>query len=471
MATIIIKPGDTLSKLGQQAGMNWQDIWKANPNIKDPNLIKVGQTLNIPDKADSVVASGSLEKTLPPATSPVAQGEKTLPTAETPAVTKPDSFTNLRLALREASRIALNRGVNSGRGIAAQGLESAIPGFGKGNISGGTFANIIDSVNKQYQPSIQDEFTNMIDTVNSIQKQKENLTVNSQKQIDSAINNGMWQKMDASQKQTLWEAAGNTGTAPEATGKLDTSITEINGRKVLINNQNGEIIKSLGSVAAPGNGDTLTEKKDTRVKQIVAMNPNEWGKAADQIDVEFGAGTATKYDSYLKSIYAPESAKPVSTEKISELQDKVTQIDSLMKDPGLSGAVGPNWMTRDLGMGALTGNKQRFIGNVQQLVSRGTLDSLLALKAQGGTLGALSDQERVMLESAATKIGNWTMRDDNMNVIGYNIDEKSFMDELNTLKTLTQRAINAAGGNSKQNQSNSAMTDEQAYQEYLNMIK
>lgn len=48
----------------------------------------------------------------------------------------------------------------------------------------------------------------------------------------------------------------------------------------------------------------VSESKEfTRVKQIISQHPNEWGHAADQIDREFGKGTATKYDDYLKDVY------------------------------------------------------------------------------------------------------------------------------------------------------------------------
>jgi hypothetical protein len=47
-------------------------------------------------------------------------------------------------------------------------------------------------------------------------------------------------------------------------------------------------------------------KTEDRVRQIVTMNPNNWAAAAAQIDKEFGVGTATLYDSYLKNSYAPK---------------------------------------------------------------------------------------------------------------------------------------------------------------------
>lgn len=52
-----------------------------------------------------------------------------------------------------------------------------------------------------------------------------------------------------------------------------------------------------------GSSSAQDDKEFTEVKAIVAAHPNEWGHAADAIDAKFGAGTATKYDDYLKSVY------------------------------------------------------------------------------------------------------------------------------------------------------------------------
>ena len=43
-----IKPGDNLTKISRQFGTTINDIMKLNPQIKDPNLIYAGKTLNIP---------------------------------------------------------------------------------------------------------------------------------------------------------------------------------------------------------------------------------------------------------------------------------------------------------------------------------------------------------------------------------------------------------------------------------------
>jgi predicted nucleic acid-binding Zn-ribbon protein len=140
----------------------------------------------------------------------------------------------------------------------------------------------------------------------------------------------------------------------------------------------------------------------------------------------------------------PEEIEIQKENQILGLQDKINTLDTLIK--GDLPAVGTNIFSRGDPLTVFTGNTQNFIGSVQQLVSKDTLDTLINLKKAGGTLGALSDQERIMLQSAATKIGTWAIKDKVGNVLGYNINQKAFKDELKTIKNLTERALKASGG-------------------------
>ncbi len=58
-----------------------------------------------------------------------------------------------------------------------------------------------------------------------------------------------------------------------------------------------------GSIVTQGSAPIVSPTLDAAVADIIRNNPNEWGKAADQIDAQFGAGTSTKYDSFLKAVY------------------------------------------------------------------------------------------------------------------------------------------------------------------------
>jgi hypothetical protein len=132
------------------------------------------------------------------------------------------------------------------------------------------------------------------------------------------------------------------------------------------------------------------------------------------------------------------------------LNSKITLIDELLNSKGLNSSVGPNRYAR-LGINPLNDSaRQEFAAGVNQLVSKDTIDTLINLKAQGGTLGALSDQERIMLQSAATKIGTWMQRDKNGNLTGkFEISEEAFKKELNRIKTLTKSALDRASGSTQ----------------------
>ena len=139
------------------------------------------------------------------------------------------------------------------------------------------------------------------------------------------------------------------------------------------------------------------------------------------------------------------------TQKVNErlaLQDKITGIDKLKDNSGLRGVVGPNKFARAglFDFNTFTGTEGDFIAGVNQLTNQETLDALLNLKRAGGTLGALSEGEGKLLREAATKINSWALKDSNGNVYGYKTSQKSFKEELDSLKTLSQRALVRAGG-------------------------
>ena len=97
-----------------------------------------------------------------------------------------------------------------------------------------------------------------------------------------------------------------------------------------------------------------------------------------------------------------------------------------------------------------SGARQDFIGGVEQLISREFLDSLIAVKAQGATFGALQKAEQDALTQAASKIGFWRVRMGNRDdgqVIGYNASEASFKKELGILLDLTNITLTKARGN------------------------
>ena len=132
----------------------------------------------------------------------------------------------------------------------------------------------------------------------------------------------------------------------------------------------------------------------------------------------------------------------VSDSTTEILTNKVNLIDDLINHPGLDSRVGPNFLARRaFAVFDAFGAGQDFAAGVTQLVNKETIDTLVNLKERGGTLGALSDQERILLQSAATKIGTWEVKENGIGTGEYNIDEASFKRELQTIKELAQKAL------------------------------
>jgi hypothetical protein len=141
---------------------------------------------------------------------------------------------------------------------------------------------------------------------------------------------------------------------------------------------------------------------------------------------------------------------PVATSEVTGeiLQDKISLIDDLLKSTGLKGSVGPYPVSRFTPLSVDKAQRQEFAAGVTQLVNKETIDTLVNLKARGGALGALSDQERILLQSAATKIGSWEIKDKNNIGTGrYATNEENFKVELNRIKNLAIKAkARALGG-------------------------
>lgn len=96
----VVRAGDTLSAIAARQGMALRELLAANPQIKNPNLIRVGQLLNLP--GDTFAA--------PPARPPVAPAPP-LPVATTSAAAA------LAISRVAASR-SLGEPVDNGGGVA-----------------------------------------------------------------------------------------------------------------------------------------------------------------------------------------------------------------------------------------------------------------------------------------------------------------------------------------------------------------
>jgi len=207
------------------------------------------------------------------------------------------------------------------------------------------------------------------------------------------------------------KAAGNWLQGAGGKLKLDTQIVNYGEGSALVDSDTGEVIKIY-----PGKPDSASVKADA------------------------------------EKLKESEQQRLQQLTVVPALNDKIAQIDQLIDSGDYKKVVGTFGTGRLPIFSALTGKAQNAIANIKQLISRETLDSLINLKAKGGTLGALSDQERLMLQNAATKLGNWEILDEKGIGTGrWNASESDFKKELEKIKTITKRAKDAAIGITKDN--------------------
>jgi hypothetical protein len=195
-----------------------------------------------------------------------------------------------------------------------------------------------------------------------------------------------------------------------------------------------------------------------------------------EISRKYGGLTPAQYAAMLKEEQTEIAAAKTASEQAEKqgvaLQEKIVLLDSVLKNKAIDSVVGPSILTRKptgfkervmTGLipfagpilqlqgakDSLTGDADRLIGQTEQFISKEFLDSLIDVKAQGATFGALQKAEQDALTSAASYIGQRRItkgKGDDRQVIGYDMSEKDFIKELTTIKTLTQKAYEKATG-------------------------
>jgi len=120
--TYTVKPGDTLSKVAVRNGVTLAQLLQANPQVKDPNRIKVGDVINLPGDSTGVPA-GSTDDTKP------------LPAISAAAATAPPATSSSEPASTDESAGALGKALADELGILSAKYETG--GRGPGVVSSG----------------------------------------------------------------------------------------------------------------------------------------------------------------------------------------------------------------------------------------------------------------------------------------------------------------------------------------------
>lgn len=192
----------------------------------------------------------------------------------------------------------------------------------------------------------------------------------------------------------------------------------------------------------------------SNIEQMFGLAPGELSSLAsykaplsekDQLALENQKLQNQKLQQDLAKVPASQVTPAQQVLGMSMQQQTISDTSSLVNDPGLNSAVGPNFLGR-IAIADAFGAKSNFIASVEQLRQQLTLDKLVAAKGSGATFGALSDSELQLLSASASKLGTWAIKDNAGNVTGYNIDETSFKKELDKINNFQKLDYVLKGG-------------------------
>lgn len=189
------------------------------------------------------------------------------------------------------------------------------------------------------------------------------------------------QKDKAKQVQTLAIQAASAGAPLSVVQAMQAATDPVQaasiGNKFL--HATGESTDGGGNTS----NDYITNKEtDQSVRKIIAQNPGEYGNAATAIDKQFGPGTASKYDIWLRAVYnegqPPDSLKVTSTLKGGETTKPkftTTQSNNGAQNAGL-GVEEFKGLDTDVQNFFVNGNNQAIsaFNDVIQGVQQGTED-------------------------------------------------------------------------------------------------
>ena len=119
--TYTVKAGDTLSKIAARNGLTMAQLLQANPQIKDPNRINVGDTVNLPNGSSTTDTT----RPLPPNPAIAISTENTQPLPSNPATSAAGA---LGQALADALGALSSKYETSGRGPGVVSTGAGDPG-------------------------------------------------------------------------------------------------------------------------------------------------------------------------------------------------------------------------------------------------------------------------------------------------------------------------------------------------------
>ena len=484
MATYTIKQGDTLSNIAKQYGTTVDKIASAN-NIQNPNLIKSGQTLNIPNSIISTI--GNIAKVvLAPALSgnPLATGLGNNQTQETTSSPVTDTQVDI-------GNLPLLKPVSEP--VTVISYKDNPDGTTTNYLSDGTTSTVQYSRNKDgsLQPTevtpenktttdnktqalldektkieseiktLQDSITNksktrekayneagIFDDIKKLNELKDTLKTNLE---ERAKIRGLGATSTEFKQQTVPVLEKNYIESATLSNIINTNIAAIDQRindkyeadTFLLDQKNKRldtIVKSYG--------DIMTEDQKAKLEEVKQKNAIELENIKSNNELIKTAATEaikkdpSKINEIIGAVKSGDTSKlyAISGNTKVDNESSINTVNSIQNmldnSRGLSGSVGPTFLGKAIIPGAA---EEKFRADAKNLASQATLDYFIKLKADGATFGAMTEAEWNLVSQASSTASLGIDPQTGKS----NLGEEEFIKRLEAYQNATRKAITA----------------------------
>jgi hypothetical protein len=320
MATYKIKSGDTISQLAQTYGVKTSDLLNLNPQIKNANLIKEGDSLNIPNTTSSVpVATQQYSSPIGPQFPPVSP---ILNTNNVP----PSSYVGYTPPAPTASGAASNYIMNANTNLAQSQSNLASQQQQAQSIATQQQAaqKALDEAISARQSELENKQAWEKNNQTSILDQVKSLTEPFRKTYEDTQREALSVNENFKQNQTL-------------VNELQTLLQEGND---LIAQQKG--VTGLSSIRNPRINQTIdaVNARAGVLQAVMAARNSQISVATNLIDRGLNALSADKQDqlSYYNTILELGNNRLLNLDKQSQevANAKITQLENQLKTSQLS---------------------------------------------------------------------------------------------------------------------------------------
>jgi len=239
------------------------------------------------------------------------------------------------------------------------------------------------------------------------------------------------------QYETVYSSPNSSSYEPLKVGAGETVIDPTTGQVIYSSPERSTAANAPASVAeyqyAQSQGYSGSYL-DFQTAMEAIKNPA--GTKSEQKPFSVSAG-ASIYDP-TTGTFTQAPLDPADTQKqnvqqeklVSLAQERADLVDRILSNPAMYSAVSP------FGIASITNinpfdwaDRARFVADIKQLINKETFQQLVDIRSQGATLGAISDRELELLQSAATPINS--IFDENSGTVNAAINDfKNYLLEL-----------------------------------------